>query len=110
MQCFLTGRSSMALLVFLLAFLVPTLLDAQTTGVITGTVTDGSGATVPNARVLVRNTGTGEVRNLATNDSGVYVAYSLPVGVYEVEVSANGFKKASRGSIQLSVADRLGIN
>ena len=91
------------------AFLIAT-LNAQTTGVITGTVTDTSGAVVPRAKVLVRNTGTSEARELQTNESGVYVAYALPVGTYDAEATATGFKKSSRTGIQLSVADRLGIN
>ncbi len=82
----------------------------QTTGVITGTITDSTGAVVTGAKVTVKNIGTGEERLLETSATGVYVAYSLPVGRYEVEAVATGFKKASRGNIQLNVADRLGIN
>ena len=82
----------------------------QTTGVITGTITDNSGAVVPGARVAVRNMGTGEERVTETNESGVYVAYALPVGRYEVDASAKGFKKTTQGNIELNVADRLAIN
>ncbi len=104
------GRGFTHLFLILLLFVAAALLHAQTTGVITGTITDNSGAVVPNAKILVRNVGTGEARDLTSNESGVYVAYSLPVGVYEVEASATGFKKATRSGVQLSVADRLGIN
>jgi Carboxypeptidase regulatory-like domain/TonB-dependent Receptor Plug Domain len=83
---------------------------AQTTGVITGTITDSTSAVIPNAKVVVRNMGTGEERVVQTNTSGFYVANSLPVATYEVEATAAGFKKTSRGNIQLSVADRLAIN
>jgi hypothetical protein len=83
---------------------------AQTTGVITGTITDTTTAVIPNAKVVVRNLGTGEERAVQTNTSGFYVAYSLPVGTYEVEATAAGFKKTSRTNIQLNVADRLAIN
>ena len=85
-------------------------LMAQTTGVITGTITDSTGAVVLNAKVTVRNTGTGEARSVLSNANGFYVAYSLPVGVYEVEAAATGFKRTSRSNIQLDVADRLAIN
>ncbi len=95
-------------LVLLFVLAIPAL--GQTTGIITGTVTDSSGAVVPNAKVVVRNVGTGEERALETNTSGQYVAYSLPIGAYEVGVTASGFKKANRGNIQLNVADRLAIN
>lgn len=82
----------------------------QTTGVITGTVTDTSGAVIPGAKVVVRNMGTAEERVVETNSSGFYVAYSLPIGTYEVEATARGFKKTTRSNIRLDVADRLAIN
>jgi len=83
---------------------------AQTTGVITGTVTDSTGGVIAGARVTVRNVNTGEERVIQTNPAGVYIAYSLPIGQYEVTASAPGFKTTTRGGIQLSVADRLAIN
>src|SRR5439155_24459874 len=85
-------------------------VGAQTTGVITGTITDSTGAVVPGATVTVRNMGTAEERVVEGNASGFYIAYSLPVGTYEVEATATGFKKVSRPNIQLNVADRLAIN
>ena len=100
----------MGLPIVLILPLVAPFLSGQTTGVITGTVTDPSSAVVPGAKVTVRNAGTGETRDLTTNESGVYVAYSLPVGTYDIEASAMGFKKSTRSGIALSVADRLGIN
>jgi hypothetical protein len=86
------------------------LLNAQTTGVITGTVTDPSGALVPNAAVTVRNVGTGEERKFQTNDSGLYAAFALPVGRYDISVAAPGFKKTARPDIQLNVADQIAVN
>jgi hypothetical protein len=95
---------------FLFLLLLPAIVFSQTTGVITGTVTDSSGALVSGADITVRNVGTGEERAVKTNEAGVYVAYSLPVGEYEVSASAPGFKTVTRSGIRLSVADRLGIN
>lgn len=46
-------------------------LQAQTTGVITGTVTDPTGSTIPNAQVTVHDSATGETRTFPTNGSGV---------------------------------------
>jgi hypothetical protein len=96
---------------FLMASLwFPIVAVAQTTGVLTGTVTDTSDAVIAAATVTVRNVRTGEERVAITNDSGQYVVNALPVGEYEVEVSADGFKKIKRGGIQLNVADRTAIN
>jgi hypothetical protein len=94
----------------LLLFFASQFLHAQTTGVITGTVTDPSGAVIPNAAVTVRNTGTGEDRKFDTNGSGLYAAFALPVGRYEISVAAAGFKKTTRPDIQLNVADQLAVN
>ena len=85
-------------------------INAQTTGEITGTVTDTSDAVVSGATVIVRNARTGEERTLTTNALGQYVASALPVSDYEVEVTAAGFKKVRRAGIALSVATRLAIN
>src|SRR5271163_513170 len=85
-------------------------LNAQTTGVITGTVTDPSRSNVPGAEVSVRNTDTGETKTGHTNGSGIYAAYALPGGKYTLEVTATGFKKASKSDIQLNVADQLAVN
>src|ERR1700733_5924177 len=52
------------------------------TGTITGTVTDSSGAVVPNAKVTVRNTGTNVARDTVTSSAGVYTVPNLIVGTY----------------------------
>ncbi len=72
-------------------------------GTITGTVTDPSGAVVPNASVKVTNVDTNVTSTLKTNRAGVYVANSLIVGTYRVEAEAAGFKKAVADRITLEV-------
>jgi hypothetical protein len=106
--CGAGSRLLLLLLLLLVAF--GSGLLAQTTGVITGTVNDSTGAVIAGAKVTIRNLGTNQDRVIQTNETGAYVGYSLPVGMYSVEVTAPGFKKATRSNIQLSVADRLGIN
>src|SRR5437660_577412 len=51
-------------------------------GQFSGTVTDPSGAAIPNAKVTVTNTGTNLSVSTTTNQSGLYVAKELPVGTY----------------------------
>src|SRR5262245_61174170 len=64
---------------------LPTELQAQATnGVISGTVTDPSGATLPGATVQVRNVSTGVIRTVTTNEVGRYRVPDLLVGQYEV--------------------------
>src|SRR6476661_5879040 len=58
-----------------------------TTALITGTMTDASGAVLPHASVKIRNVDTGAVRELVTDENGRYTASQLPLGNYEVEAS-----------------------
>lgn len=79
---------------FLLSsFLTPALMFAQATfGTITGTVTDSTGATVPNTEVSVINEGTNLTRSVVTGNDGNYVAPNLNAGNYRVQAKAAGFK------------------
>ena len=61
-------------------------------GSISGFVRDPSAATVPNAKVTVKNE-TGLERQTTTNESGYYVVTNVPPGLYSVAVEASGFKK-----------------
>src|SRR5262245_3512596 len=82
----------------------------DTRGTISGRVMDPSGAVLAGAQVLVTNTSMGTKSNITTNTDGIYRAPLLPPGMYSVEISAPGFKKALRNDIEFRVADRLEIN
>src|SRR3954469_23222565 len=58
-----------------------------TTGAITGTVTDQTGAAVPGATVTLKNTETGVSRSALSSETGKYEARSLPNGTYEISAS-----------------------
>jgi carboxypeptidase family protein len=64
---------------------------AQSTATVQGTVTDQSGAVVSKAKVVVRNQATGIERTAQTDTDGNYQVAALPVGVYRIEVQADGF-------------------
>src|SRR5205814_7189927 len=75
----------------------------EVTGNIAGAVTDASGAAVPGAKVTVTATAQGLVlRDLRTNEVGLYAATLLPVGTYSVSVEAPGFRKERRDGIELN--------
>jgi hypothetical protein len=76
-------------------------------GTIAGTVTDPSGAVIPNAHVLVHNDDTGTQRSLTTNNSGEYAAPSISVGTYTVSVDAPGFSRYTRNNVSLTVGQSL---
>src|SRR5947209_18510920 len=75
----------------------------QTTATIVGTVTDSSGAVVPDVSVTVTSEGTGLTRKTLSNQSGNYAVPLLPVGVYSVIAEAAGFKKKTTTGIVLDV-------
>jgi len=66
----------------------------EVTAVITGTVTDPSGAPVANANVTARDLDRGTTWPTVTNDSGVYTISRVPIGRYDVKVEAQGFRAA----------------
>jgi hypothetical protein len=98
--------------VFGLALLLGASCFAQdVTGSIAGTVTDPSGAGVPNAKVTITNLDRNAVIRTATTDgSGNYSAPLLPLGAYAVAVEASGFKTAATRNIRLNVNDKLTVN
>jgi Carboxypeptidase regulatory-like domain len=74
------------------------------TATLTGSVTDSSGASVPNATVKVTEQSTAIVRSTSTSVDGVYNVPYLNPGVYRVEVDATGFKKYSQENVTLNVS------
>jgi hypothetical protein len=93
------------------ALLAPIALHAQVVGgSIGGTVTDPSGALVPNAHILLRNDETGTQRTVTTNAGGGFVASSLAVGSYTVTVDATGFAHAVRKGVTLTVGQSLNLS
>ncbi|MBI2685312.1 MAG: TonB-dependent receptor [Acidobacteria bacterium] len=84
------------------------LVQAQTTtGSITGTVTDSTGASVPGAKIVATHTGTGVNHTAQTSGAGVYNLPFLPLGSYNVVAENTGFKKASVGPFSLE-ANQIG--
>jgi hypothetical protein len=70
---------------------------------IKGTVTDPTGAVVAKAAVTVTNTQTGVVTTTTSNDSGDYIFPALPIGTYNVSVTAPGFKGFTATGITLNI-------
>ena len=95
-----------------LVFLAGSMLGvAQTnSGTIRGTLTDPSGATIPDARVSITSAATNVTQESRTNDQGLYVVPFLPPGEYSVTVEKPGFQTTRRPDILLQVADDLTVN
>src|SRR5712691_10530254 len=73
------------------------------TAQMTGTISDQTGASVPNTTVTVTNVNTGVARSSVTNSSGNYLVTALLPGTYRVTTQAPGFKQMSRDQIVLEV-------
>ncbi len=107
------AKRKVALLSTVLAALLGmtgTLRAQSATGQITGTVTDPTGAVIPQVKVTVSNQLTGLSREATTGGSGDYTFTLLPVGVYTVTAEKSGFRLAKHTDIQLSVADVIRID
>lgn len=86
---------------------VSTSAHAQlSTADIVGTVTDPTGALVPNAKVTLQNADTREQREATTNSSGDYLFTLLPVGRYNITVKVSGFKTADVTNLSVEAGDR----
>lgn len=113
----LTRKSMLSFLALMLVAMSMIAVGQNATGIVTGTVTDESGAVVPNATVTITNKATGVARTTTTNAEGLYSAPSLVAGEYEVRVEIQGFKTTVRpatvqagGDITVNIPMSLGQN
>jgi hypothetical protein len=79
-------------------------------GTVTGTVTDGSGASVPGANVTLINPANGSELRVQTTDTGNYTITSVPAGMYNVVVEVNGFRRYEQQGIRVQVAQTARID
>ena len=98
-------------LIAIVLVLAVSLPGQETTGTITGVVTDPSGALLANAEITATNTGTGATFRAASNSAGDYVFRTLPVGAYRLTATAPGFKRfeASNVLTQVNEVTRVDI-
>ncbi len=85
-------------------------LFAADGGSILGTVTDPRGAAIPAAKVTVTETASGVKQSLSTDTRGFYSFPSLPVGHYDVQVDATGFRPLRRTGIVLDVNSKVVVD
>jgi hypothetical protein len=101
-------RKLLAVLAVILG--VSTAAFAQANGSITGTVKDPSGAAVAGATIEIVNQQTGVVeRTITTNSEGNFTATLLPIGSYNVVVTASGFAKAEATKIKVNVTETTSV-
>jgi hypothetical protein len=99
------------LALFTLLVLVSVNANGQlTTADVLGTVTDATGAVVPNAKVTIKNLGTGVTATASSNGKGDYIFNLLTPGHYSIAIEASGFKSVVYEDVALAAGDRVREN
>ena len=102
------NRKAVGLIALFLLLAMP-MLAQNNTGIISGRVTDPSGAVIPNAQITVTQTETNVEVPSATNSDGLFRMPSLINGPYKVTIIAAGFKKQVRDGITLRIGENLNV-
>jgi hypothetical protein len=79
-------------------------------GTISGIVTDPSGVAVPDAQVAIENAARNDVREVKSNQNGLYNAPNLNPGTYEVRVSSPGFATLLQRNVVVDVGSDVVVN
>ena len=99
-----------AMLTATILVVLSTSLYGQQTGSVVGTVADPTGAVVPNAKVILRNAQTKDIRATTSNAEGFFAFSSAEAGDYSVKVEAKGFRAAELSGIHISPGDRRDLS
>jgi hypothetical protein len=83
---------------------------AQSTATLQGTVADPAGAVVANAKITATNQATSVRSETSSDSAGSFLIPSLPIGLYKLEISANGFQTIVLTGLKLDVATTVTKN
>src|SRR5262245_30142826 len=103
------GRAGVLAAIICLSFGV-TLIWAQATAQIGGSVKDQTGAVLPGVEVTATQTATGAKRSAVTDETGSYTLQSLPIGPYTIEAALPGFTTYVQTGIVLQVGTNPIVN
>ena len=107
------GRLLSLLLILLttaITLATPGFAQTAGTGALAGTVTDPTGAVMPQVQIAVKSEATGEVRTVMSQQNGDYVVPLMLPGRYTVEASKTGFKVSVLTGIQVNVTETATLN
>jgi hypothetical protein len=101
------GYTPLLCAVAMICFMLPVSLWCQvgSSGSVTGTITDQTGANVPGATLTLRDLGTNITRTVQSGSSGIYTFTDVQPSKYELTVRASGFKTVAVRDIKLDVAE-----
>jgi outer membrane receptor protein involved in Fe transport len=97
-------------LALLCTLTVTTATAQQTTGNITGRITDAQGAAVPGVTVTAKHPNTGLVRTATSDTEGIYRLTGLPIGTYELHAELTGFAPFDQKDVIVNVAQSTDLN
>ncbi len=100
---------SVALVAAVLLLVLPAFAQSDNS-TISGIVKDPSGAAIANAKVVVKNEGTGFERQTTTNETGFYTVTNIAPGYYSVAVGGAGFKTFTTTRNKLEAAIPIAVN
>ncbi|MBI1766729.1 MAG: carboxypeptidase regulatory-like domain-containing protein [Acidobacteria bacterium] len=89
---------------------VPVNAQATSTGTVSGQVTDATGATLPGAEIILKDTATNAKLTGVTNEAGRYSFVNVPPGVYDITVTKTGFQRAAVNAHKVTVGTVSTIN
>lgn len=106
------GLSFLAAVTFTVMFSVTQHACGQgiTTGTISGTVVDPSGAAIPNAQITATSSSQGLTREAKCNASGLFSLYAVPIGQYTITIAAPGFSNATVNNVQVNAGATSNLN
>src|SRR5690349_3639320 len=94
---------TLTLIVALTAFIAPSAYSQAATGRIVGTVTDSSGAVIPNATITAVDQRTRQARKVTADTAGYYVISNLAPSTYKITAEGSGLGPSEIAGIPLSV-------
>ncbi|MGH9533357.1 MAG: carboxypeptidase regulatory-like domain-containing protein [Terriglobales bacterium] len=105
----LRAATALALVLGLAFVFLPQAQAQAQYGTITGTVTDPSGAVVPDAKIALTNQATTETRAASTDAAGLFSFTGVPQGTYSLTVTHHGFKTLHKSNVIVSAGAQIGI-
>ena len=97
----------LVLLSLFILMLAACIAAQETTGRMVGTITDASGAVVPNAKITATNDSTGFSRDTITGPQGDYRLGLLPPGTYTTRIEAKGFSTVQQKGVVIEIGREI---
>jgi hypothetical protein len=103
-------RRALPVAILFAVFALSPLMFSQSNGSLSGTVSDKTGSVISGATVKITSQGTGQTREVKSDDSGHYLAPLLPVAFYTIRVEASGFQTTEQKDIRLQVNEQREVD